>query len=285
MEKVESLEGEMIDTLRAIVAIKATGPKNGGPGELPKAEYLEGLVREMGFDDVLRVDSKDPDVPSGIRPNVIVTMKGERPPEDGVIWVVAHTDIVPEGDVGLWQSPPFEAALRDGKLYGRGTEDNGQDLVSSLYALKAIKDLGLKPERDVRLAFVADEETGSHHGIQLLLKEGLFRKEDLIIVPDFGEEDGQFMEVAEKGILWLKITVEGKSAHASMPQIGKNASRAAMKYNLALDELLHGKYEGGDDLFRFAPSHQAVVDEDAGQPVADGPMHQSRRHRRVNAAR
>jgi len=251
---VARLEGEMVECLSQLVRRKTLGPANGGDGELGKVLYLEELVAGFGFARMERVDSPDDSAPGGARPNLIVTVDGRRPESEGVIWMVAHTDIVPEGDLAKWTSPPYEPEVRDGKLHGRGAEDNCQDLVASLYALKALADMGLTPERCVRLAFVADEETGSVHGIQHLIARGLFRKEDLIVVPDFGESDGAFMEVAEKSIVWLKVTVEGKSVHASMPQLGVNASRVGMKYALALDGLLHGKYDQTDELFLPAGS-------------------------------
>ena len=63
-------------------------------GELEKAQYLEGLLGDMGLGDVVRLDSPDESVPSGVRPNIIATMKGEAGAGDGVIWVVTHMDIV-----------------------------------------------------------------------------------------------------------------------------------------------------------------------------------------------
>jgi succinyl-diaminopimelate desuccinylase len=106
-------------------------------------------------------------------------------------------------------------------------------------AAKAFLDLGLTPERTVALALVADEETGSHLGLEFLLRQArhLFSREDLIIVPDAGSADGTLIEVAEKSILWLKLTLLGQQAHASRPDLGRNTLRACAHLIVALEGL------------------------------------------------
>ena len=71
------------------------------------------------------------------------------------------------------------------RVYGRGTEDNQQDMVSSLFAAKAFLDEGILPEASIGLAFVSDEETGSQFGLDFVLKNvrNPFRMTDLIMFP------------------------------------------------------------------------------------------------------
>jgi succinyl-diaminopimelate desuccinylase len=144
---------------------------------------------------------------------------------------------------------PFEPVVKDDRVYGRGSEDNGQALVASIFAVKALRNLGVKPKRTVALAFVADEEQGSRYGIRYLVDRGLFRKDDLIVVPDHGNEEGSFIEVAEKSGLWLRVRTRGKQVHASTPEKGLNAHRIGMRYALALDKLLHEKYSKRNEIF------------------------------------
>ena len=208
---------------------------------MQKAERLVQICRAIGFDKVQSCDAPDERVPSKKRPNIIAFMKGETDKER--LWIITHMDIVPPGEDSLWTvTKPFSPIVKDGKVYGRGSEDNTQATVSSIFALKVFKNLGLKPKRTVALCFVADEESGSKYGIQHLIKEGLFRKDDLVIVPDGGNSDGSFIEIAEKSSIWLKINTIGKQAHASMPDTGLNAHRAGMEFALALDKMLHQKY-------------------------------------------
>ncbi len=62
--------------------------------------------------------------------------------------------------------PPFEGRIADGKIYGRGTTDDKGPLIASLFALKAIKDAGIKLKRRIRIIFGTDEESGSHDMIR-----------------------------------------------------------------------------------------------------------------------
>ena len=245
---MDELKKEMIDTLTQLIRIPAIGPENGGEGETAKAEALMKILSTMGFDKIERYDADDQKVPSKKRPNIVAYLSGET--NGRRLWIVTHLDVVPAGEESLWKiTKPFEPLLKEGYLYGRGSEDNGQSLVSSLYAAKALKNLGVKPKHTLALAFVSDEEQGSAKGIQHLIAKGLFRKDDLIVVPDHGTPDGHFIEIAEKSILWLKFTTIGKQAHASLPDKGLNAHRIGMQLALALDTMLHQKYDAKDSYF------------------------------------
>ena len=170
------------------------------------------------------------------RPNLVAYLPGKRPEK---VWVLSHMDVVPPGDLSLWDSDPFTLRVDGDRLYGRGTEDDHHGIVMSLMAVRAFLDLELTPERTLALALVADEETGNDKGLAYLLREhpGLFSPQDLIIVPDAGSKDGTMIEVAEKSILWLKLTLLGQQGHASRPHKAKNTLRAAAHVIVALDEL------------------------------------------------
>lgn len=244
--KIEEFEPLMVATLCDLVAIPAIGPADGGVGEFHKAEYLIKKLRELGFGDVSTYALPDPKAAGGERPNLVVRFPGKTKRR---LWIVAHMDVVPEGERALWHTDPFKAEVKDGRVYGRGTSDNGQELVASLYALCALKELGITPEYEVCLAFVADEELGSEYGIVHLLKKGLFAEDDLVIVPDMGTEKADFVEIAEKSICWMEFTVEGKQVHGSTPHLGVNACRAANAFATALDEALHAAFPERDGLF------------------------------------
>ncbi len=241
--RIDELREEMISSMLKMIPHGGIGPENGGDGELKKAEYLQELIEGMGF-QVERIDSEDERVPSGVRPNIIVRYPGR---SNRNLWIVSHMDVVPPGTG--WTTDPFRPVVKEGRIYGRGTEDDGQGIISSIYALKALSDLEIRPELNVNLALVSDEETGNKHGIIHLISEEIFSSDDLALVPDGGNSEGTMIEIAEKGILWLKITVKGKQTHASTPDKGINANRVAMKLLLAIDDILHSKFPAEDDLF------------------------------------
>ena len=238
----------MVAALTELTRIPAVAPENGGDGETLKAEKLMKILKTVGFDRIERFDAEDSRVSSGKRPNVIAYLNGET--DTKRLWIVTHLDVVPAGEESMWTvTKPFTPLVAVDRVYGRGCEDNGQSLVASVFAVAALRRLGVKPKRTVALAFVSDEEQGSVFGIQHLISKGLFRKDDLIVVPDGGNADGSFIEVAEKSLLWFRVRTVGKQTHASLPDKGLNAHRVGMQVALALDERLHEKFGAKDEFF------------------------------------
>jgi len=227
----------MIGLQKLLTPIVAMAPENGGTGETEKAEALAGFLRAEGVSALERFDSPDPRVPNGIRPNLVATIQGDS--DEHRFWIMSHLDVVPPGELSLWKTDPFSVTVDGDLLYGRGVEDNQQGLVSSVFAALAFLRAGIRPRYTVKLLFVADEEVGSAHGIQFLLREhgGIFRKGDRFLVPDSGRPDSGMMEVAEKSLLWLRFVTRGKQCHASMPQLGRNAFLAASDLVLKLASL------------------------------------------------
>jgi succinyl-diaminopimelate desuccinylase len=246
--EIQKQRSKMAQTLMELIRIPAIAPENGGEGELKKAEKLTQTLASIGFDKIERHDAPDARVPSKRRPNIVAYYNGLDSAEK--LWIVTHLDIVPPGEESLWTvTKPYEPKIKDERIYGRGSEDNTQSMIASIFAVKALKELGVRPKRTISLAFVADEEQGSKHGIQHLIKQNLFKPEDLIIVPDGGEGDGGFIEIAEKSALWFRIRTIGKQAHASRPGMGLNAHRVGMQFALALDKMLHERYSEKDKYF------------------------------------
>jgi succinyl-diaminopimelate desuccinylase len=242
------LQQEMTEVLMQLIRTPAIGPESGGEGEFLKAEVLCKILNEVGFDKLERFDAIDSRVSSGKRSNIVAYLNGE---DDGKrLWIVTHMDVVPPGEEKMWKiTKPFEPIVTKNCVFGRGSEDNGQSLVASIFAAKALRKSNIKPKRTLALAFVADEEQGSTRGIQHLIKKGIFHKDDLIVVPDSGNENGNFIEIAEKSILWFKIITVGKQSHGSVPQKGLNANRVGMQVALELDAILHQKYNAKNDYF------------------------------------
>ena len=226
-QRIDSYREQMIELQIALTAIPAVGPENGGDGELLKANFLKKRLREMGFKNFCQYDAQDNRVSSGIRPNFVTTIEGKD--KNRFIWIITHLDIVPPGELKLWHHDPYDAYLKDGHIFGRGVEDNQQDMVASIFAAKAVMDEGLITAKSINLAFVSDEETSSNKGLFYMMDttDNLFNHDDLIVVPDSGNPEGTLIEVAEKSILWLCFKTKGKQCHGSNPQLGNNAFLAA----------------------------------------------------------
>ncbi len=246
-----------------MLKIRAVNPAGGGKGEYARALFVKKWLEDSEF-EVTRHDVPDKRVPEGVRVNLTSILEGQD--TSRTLWLAAHLDTVPEGSRELWSTDPFDPMVKDGKIFGRGAEDNGQAIVSTLFAAKALRTLGIRPRMNLGVAYLSDEESGSKYGVIPLLEGAVFKPPDMAIVPDAGSPDGSQIEVAEKSILWLKITTKGRQVHGSMPESGLNAHRIGMKLALRLDELLHSRYAATDLLFTpptstFEPTmHEANVE-------------------------
>jgi succinyl-diaminopimelate desuccinylase len=244
---VEGKRDQAIALQKDLTAVPALAPQNGGTGEAEKARVLAGWISRLGLGTCESLPAPDPRVPGGERPNLLLTLPGRS--SDRSFWIMSHMDIVPPGELSLWESDPYALVVKADRLIGRGVEDNQQGLVSSVIAALCMKEAGFVPPRSVKLLFVADEETGSEFGIQALVKRpGLFRPNDEALVPDGGSEDGSRIEIAEKSILWLRFRVRGKQCHASTPQKGVNAFEAGSHLVVRLG-VLDERYASRDPLF------------------------------------
>ena len=148
------------------------------------------------------------------RPNVLAQLgRGDGPT---LLWN-AHLDTVSPGNLAAWTSDPFDGAIRDGKLYGRGaSDDKGGVAVMAAAAVAVAKTGGVRGT--LKLSFVVGEETG-HVGTRAALERGLTA--DLAVV---GEWSGAHrIGVGYRGALWLAFETKGRTAHGSRPMRGLNA--------------------------------------------------------------
>ncbi len=239
-KKVADFREDMKNDLMEMLKIPALSPENDGDGEMERAEFIMELIKGFGFDKIERYDAPDPRVSSGKRPNIVAIKEGGT---DQNVVILAHIDIVPEGDLDQWETDPYDPVFKDGKIYGRGSEDNGQEVIAALYAARAFTEAGIKPHHNLKVMLVSDEETGSTYGAKYLLEEGVIEDDDLIIVPDHSEKNGKLIEVVEKAGLWVKVTCRGKQGHAAMPGGTINANRAMAEYQFLVDKRLKEQFQ------------------------------------------
>lgn len=263
--RLDDLRDECVSFLSRICSIPALGPSNGGSGEMDKYVPVKEMVMSLSPDRIEEVHAPDDRVPDKVRPNLLAIFNGRD--TSHTLWILSHIDVVPVGELRLWDADPFKPYIRDGYLYGRGVEDNGQAVASSIYAVKAVKEtcgLGV----NVGLALVSDEESGSIYGLDYVLRTrpDLFSPDDLIIVPDAGNKDGDVMEIAEKHLYHVRFCVTGKQAHASRPDKGRNTLRATAYLITALDEALHQKFDIQNSFFNPPVSTFEPTRKDANVP-------------------
>ncbi len=263
-QKIDGYRNDVIELERLLTSIPALAPESEGEGEIKKAEALKKYLAAAGFPKPEEYNAPDKRVPSGIRPNLVYNFSGKD--NSKTVWIMAHTDIVPPGDLSKWQGDPYTLRVEGDRMFGRGVEDNQHGLVAGVIAGKALIDSGVKPKYNVGLIFVADEEVGSKFGIDYVLEHHkIFKKEDLIIVPDSGDPEGKTIEIAEKSICWLKVETTGKQCHASRPDQGVNAFAAASKL-AAKVHALYNIFDYKDSLFEPAYSSFEPTKKEANVP-------------------
>ena len=131
---------KMVELETLLTSIPAIAPDSGGDGELEKCVALKDYLIGLGFseDSFASYNAPDERVSSGVRPNLILTIPGKK--DDFSIWVMAHLDVVSPGDLKLWETDPWKLVQKDGKLIGRGVEDNQQGLTKKALAKAASRD-------------------------------------------------------------------------------------------------------------------------------------------------
>ncbi|MCL2809646.1 MAG: M20 family metallo-hydrolase [Treponema sp.] len=241
----------------------AISPDSGGEGELEKCLFLEEWLKNHGITQLKRYDAPEDRAKGKVRPNLIAIINGsdeQSDTESGCLWIMSHMDVVPPGEENLWNSDPWKVVKeiivnndsgKSLKLIGRGVEDNQQGLVASVLAALSFTKQGFKPRRTIKLLFAADEEVGSKYGIEWLVKNhaNLFNKNDMVLVPDGGDPKGEYIEIAEKNIIWARFVTHGKQAHGSRPDTGVNAFIAGSDLALRLFNELSNKFNDRDSLF------------------------------------
>jgi succinyl-diaminopimelate desuccinylase len=144
----------------------------------------------------------------------------------------AHYDVVPAS--GAWkQGGAFNPQLEQGWMYGRGTADMKGAIASMVFALQALRATGTRPNLNVEVSFVADEETDSSLGSGWVTTHGRLRA-DYAVVGEGGE--GNAVCCGHNGVVWLNVQVHGKAAHGSTPEAGINALEKMSALVLALDD-------------------------------------------------
>jgi acetylornithine deacetylase/succinyl-diaminopimelate desuccinylase-like protein len=205
-------EAEALQLFQDLIRIDTTNP----PGnELPAAELLAESLRADGLEPIVLESAPK-------RGNVVARYKGDgsKPP----LLLNAHLDVV-EAEASGWKHPPFGGEIHDGYVWGRGAVDMKHMAAMSAMVLKLLQRNGVKLKRDVIFTGVADEEAGSAFGAEFLVDQ----HRDLVQCEYALGEIGGFslhlggvtyypIQIAQKGTVWGRMTMQGTPGHGSMPR-------------------------------------------------------------------
>jgi acetylornithine deacetylase/succinyl-diaminopimelate desuccinylase-like protein len=211
-----SLEDEVVSICQDLIRIPSVNYGEGKGDEKAVADYVVASLAEVGISS--RIYESAPG-----RCNVIAKFEGIDSTRPGLV-VHGHLDVVP-ANADDWQVDPFAAEIRDGAIWGRGAVDMKNVDAMILAIVRNWKRSGYKPPRDILLAFFADEEAGSNFGSRYMTREhpDVFSgySEAISEVGGFSVtlHNGKrlyFIEAAQKGIHWIKLTANGRAGHGSM---------------------------------------------------------------------
>jgi len=210
------------ELLRDLIRFDTTNP----PGnERACIAYIEGLVREAGIEPVIR--ARDPE-----RPNLIARLpgRGAAPP----LLLQGHVDVV--GTAGqTWSHPPFEAVESGGFIWGRGAVDMKGGVAMMLSAFLRARAERLEPAGDVIFCALADEEGMSGYGAEWLVREHPELFDGVrFAIGEFGGFTSHIsgrrfypIQVAEKQVCTVRLTVRGQPGHGSLPVRGGAMAKLA----------------------------------------------------------
>ena len=233
----EELHSDAISICQTLIRIPSVNFGEGKGDEAAVAAKVVDLLKEVGISS--RIYESAPG-----RCNVIAHIKGQDESRSGLV-VHGHLDVVP-ANAEDWSVEPFSAQIKEGMIWGRGAIDmkNMDAMIIAIFRMWARK--GIKPPRNIVLAFFADEEAGSLFGSRWMVANHpeVFAgcTEAISEVGGFsvtvaGGKRLYFIEAAQKGIHWMKLSASGRAGHGSM----MNPENALTRISEAVSKI--GNYE------------------------------------------
>src|SRR3954453_6184753 len=239
-DAVDDLQGELVELLRRLIRIPTVNPPGDGYEDFCAAfgATLDGLgyATEVVRVPEERLEALAPHAGGRPRPSVLATL-GNGPGQ--TVHLNGHYDVVPVGND--WTRDPFGAELDGGWIYGRGAADMKSGLAAQVMAVEALRRPGWAGT--IVQSAVPDEETVGvdNAGMGFLVEQGRLHGADAVIITEPFGPDG--VGIGHKGAIWGEITLFGKQAHGSAPQLGVNAVEAMARYLAHLDTELRPQLE------------------------------------------
>jgi acetylornithine deacetylase/succinyl-diaminopimelate desuccinylase-like protein len=211
-----TLEEEVVKICQDLIRIPSVNFGDGKGDEKAIAEYVVASLAEVGIPAKIYESAPN-------RCNVIANIEGSDPSRPGLV-VHGHIDVVP-ANAADWSVDPFAAEIRDGMIWGRGAVDMKNTDAMILAIVRKWARTGYKPPRNIVLAFFADEEAGMTYGSRWMAAKHpeVFAgcSEAISEVGGFSVTVGDgkrlyFVEAAQKGIHWMRLTASGRAGHGSM---------------------------------------------------------------------
>jgi len=211
-------EGEVLGFLRALVRIPTVNP----PGDVREAaEFCRQLLAREGFETEF-------ETVEATKPNLIAWLRAGDGP---TVLFNSHLDVVPIGEEASWTHPPFAGEIVNGRVYGRGANDDKASVTAQVLGAIALKRSGVQLRGTLIVNEVADEEVGGRLGAALIAERADIRPDAVIV----GEPTRNRICVGERGGVGIRVVVFGRTAHGALPWEGVNAIEGMARVISALE--------------------------------------------------
>lgn len=239
---------ESIDLLKDLISFKSVTPNDKGC-----QNYLIEKLKELEFEIKLL---KYGDVPN------FFALKGSQ----GPLFVFAgHTDVVPAGNNSEWDSDPFQAQIRDNKLYGRGASDMKGSIAAMLASAETFIKLYPEPSIRIGLLITGDEEGKAENGtkkvVDWMIDSNIFPTWCLVGEPTSSKIFGDTIKNGRRGSITGKVSLKGKQGHVAYPDNASNPIHSAIPL---IERLLREKWDNGDSNFPKTSFQIVNINSDAG---------------------
>lgn len=196
---IDERREDSLETLKTLIRQPSISAQDKGVKEC--ADLLSGMLRDFG------ISSRIIETPT--QPIVYGEIVNHR--AGYTLLCYGHYDVQPPEPLELWQSPPFEPTIRDGRLYGRGTGDNKGQLITHVLAAKAWTDAAGGPPINVKFVFEGEEESGSRSLGHFVQAHKSILGADLVYVSDGGlhPSGAPTISLGNRGILGITLVAQG----------------------------------------------------------------------------
>ena len=247
----KKMQSELVAILTDLIALPSPYP----PGtSVEICGYAAKRLKKAGYKVETVAKTKGVD-------NVVARMKGKS--KGPVIAFNAHVDTVGVGERANWKTDPYKALVKGGLVYGLGAGNCKGSMAVHIWLAEEIARRGGPAKGELIFTFVADEENLGPDGMEYLRKTGKVRPDALIL----GAQTENNLIVAERGVMWARITTKGRAAHAGNPSAGDNAILRMMRlvgalssyYDKALARRVSGAMRSTVNVGMFHGGHNTNV--------------------------
>ncbi len=247
----KKMQSELVAILSDLIALPSPYP----PGtSVEICAYTAKRLKKAGYKVEIATHKKGVD-------NVVARMKGKA--KGPTIAFNAHVDTVGVGERSNWKSDPYKALVKGGLVYGLGAGNCKGSMAVQIWIAEEIARRGGPASGELVFTFVADEENLGPEGMEYLRKSGKVKPDALIL----GAQTENNLIVAERGVMWARITTKGRAAHAGNPAAGDNAILRMMRlvgalssyYDKALKSRVSGAMKSTVNIGMFHGGHNTNV--------------------------